>query len=266
MKWSAKSRAVSRFRVVMLETTPSCHQEGAPQHLETAFQQHLGADARHGWGHRPDEGHAGGEGGPDLVQHGGVLKPEHLREDDEVLVPEQNTDIRDGLFPVFVQHAGDVYRAHFARARPEVFHLRQAHEADPAGCAGLLQRFREERAIEVVEAGEIDDKRLFGDMFLREDGHVLQGQGNGLELAHGHELQSVDGVGAYAGRGEQGRNPFPDWCGLFETAGEKMHRILPGAYDGDFLACLLEADACGEARQASADDHSIESHTPNTCL
>ena len=51
-----------------------------------------------------------------------------------------------------------------------------------------------------------------------------------------------------------------------EYGREEMHGILPGAHDGDFLARLLEADACGEARQASADDHSIESHTPNTCL
>ena len=112
----------------------------------------------------------GGEGGADLVQHRRVLEPEHLREDDEILVPEQDADVGDGLLPVFVQHARDVHGAHFAGARPQMLHLGQAHEADPAGGAGLFERFREERAVEVVEAGEIDDERLFGDVFLREDG------------------------------------------------------------------------------------------------
>ena len=117
-----------------------------------------------------------------------------------------------------------------------------------------------------MEAGEIDDQGFFGDMLVLEDGDVLEGQGNGLAPAHGHELEAARPVRSHAGGCEQGRNPLPARPGVLETAGEEMHRILSGTDDGDSPARLLEADACGEARQASADNHGIESHTPNTCL
>ena len=242
------------------------HQEGAAQHLETAFQKHLGADARHGRGHGADERHAGGQGGADLVQHGSVLEAEHLGEDDEVLVLVEDADVRDDLLPVLVHRTGDVHRPHFAGTQPQMLHLRQAHEADPAGGARLLQGFGQERGVEVVEAGEIDDQGFLGHVFVGKDGDVVEGEGYGLELAHGHELEAVRGVRPHARRGEEGGHPFPDGLGVLETAGEEVHRILPGAHDGDFAARLLEADAGGEARQASADDHDVESHTPKTCL
>ena len=144
-----------------------------------------------------------------------------------------------------------------------MFHLRKSNVVDPADGSVLLERFGEEGAEEVVEAGEIDDQSLLGDVLLRKDGDVLQGQGNGPELAHGHELQPGQGVGTDAcGRKERG-NPLHGRSGILETAGEEMHGVLPGAHDGDFLARLLEADARGEARQASADDHGVESHTPS---
>ena len=100
----------------------------------------------------------------------------------------------------------------------------------------------------------------------REDGHVIQRKRDVLELAHGHQLQAVGDVCPHAGRREERGDAIADGSGVLEIAGEEMHCVLPGAHDRDFPARLLEADAGGEARQASTDDDGIESHTPSTCL
>ena len=223
------------------------HQESAAQHLETPFQQHLGADARDGRRHGAHEGDAGRQGGADLVQHGCVPESEYLGQDDEVLVLVQDADVPDDFFPVFVHGAGDVDRTHLAGTQPQMLHFRQAHKADAAGCSGLFQRLGDEGAVEVVETREIDDEGLFRRMLVREYGDVLQGEGGRPEGTHRHQLEAVHGIGPDTGRRKEGGHPVPGRADVLEIAGEEMHRVLSGAYDRDFPARLLEADAGGEA-------------------
>ena len=147
-----------------------------------------------------------------------------------------------------------------------MLHFRNPDKPDPATGPVLFQRFGKEGAIEIMETGIIDDERLFGHMLVRKYGNIVQGQGDFPHGPHRHEHPSVGGMGADARGRKEGRDPFPGRSDLLEVAGEEMHRILTGADDGDFLACLLEADAGGEARQAPTDDYGIESHTPSTCL
>ena len=239
-------------------------QIGAAQHLIAPLQEQLRADAGYGRRHGAGEDHPGGNTLPDALRHGGVLQAEDLRQDHAVLVLEQQAHLLHDALPVPVEHAGQRHGTDLRGALP--YRLRQVEHARPARDPLLLQSFREEGGEEIEVTRDAQDEHLVGETRIRQQADVLQRERRFTEHAQRHQAHAGAVVQADAGALEERLHPLRRLFERLEAAGEEMQGVLPGADDGGAAARLLQADAGHQAGQAAADDHSIESHRPSTCL
>ena len=242
------------------------HQIGAAQQFKAPLQEHLRANARHGGGQGACENHLGRDSLPDSAGNGCVLQAEHLRQDHRIFIFEQDADFLYDDIPDAVHGAGDLDGAHFAGAFLQPFELWQVQLLDPACHALFFQAFGQEGRKEVVIAHEIDDQDTLAELLGREQADVFQRKGSRSEGTQRHQPDARAVVDPDTGFREQVADRFGGLFQGFKATGKEVQGILPVADDGCMLSGFLQADAGHQAGQSSADDDSIESHNPRTCL